>query len=111
MGDLVGAAVAIGAIAGEEGLEHLLVVIRQILAPDDRVGRDQRRFPDHLDLLQLLRLGLLQAIEILGVVGGNISSEERRVGKGWVSTCSSRWAPYHKKKKKMTNDVRLVRQK
>src|SRR3546814_15938704 len=25
-------------------------------------------------------------------------SEERRVGKEWVSTCRSRWAPYHKKK-------------
>src|SRR3546814_13031247 len=22
-------------------------------------------------------------------------SEERRVGKGWVSTCRSRWSPYH----------------
>src|SRR3546814_16589439 len=27
-------------------------------------------------------------------------SEERRVGKECVSTCSSRWYPYHKKKKK-----------
>src|SRR3546814_16412016 len=26
-------------------------------------------------------------------------SEERRVGKGCVSTCRSRWSPYHKKKK------------
>src|SRR3546814_15669865 len=26
-------------------------------------------------------------------------SEERRVGKECVSTCISRWAPYHKKKK------------
>src|SRR3546814_14780939 len=30
-------------------------------------------------------------------------SEERRVGKECVSTCSSRWAPYHKKKNKITN--------
>src|SRR3546814_358760 len=29
-------------------------------------------------------------------------SEERRVGKGCVSTCRSRWSPYHKKKKKNT---------
>src|SRR3546814_16421614 len=28
-----------------------------------------------------------------------IRSEERRVGKGCVSTCRSRWWPYHKKKK------------
>src|SRR3546814_11076987 len=27
-------------------------------------------------------------------------SEERRVGKEWVSTCRSRWSPSHKKKKK-----------
>src|SRR3546814_17466028 len=27
-------------------------------------------------------------------------SEERRVGKECVSTCSSRWSPYHYKKKK-----------
>src|SRR3546814_1145829 len=27
-------------------------------------------------------------------------SEERRVGKGCVSTCRSRWAPYHEKKNK-----------
>src|SRR3546814_16433384 len=31
-------------------------------------------------------------------------SEERRVGKECVSTCRSRWSPYHKKKKnKRTN--------
>src|SRR3546814_15279802 len=30
-------------------------------------------------------------------------SEERRVGKGCVSTCRSRWAPYHLKKKKTTD--------
>src|SRR3546814_15405851 len=30
-------------------------------------------------------------------------SEERRVGKEWVSTCSSRWSPYHTKKKRHTN--------
>src|SRR3546814_13805880 len=27
-----------------------------------------------------------------------VSSEERRVGKECVSTCISRWSPYHKKK-------------
>src|SRR3546814_11289925 len=27
-------------------------------------------------------------------------SEERRVGKEWVSTCRSRWWPYHSKTKK-----------
>src|SRR3546814_13992963 len=30
---------------------------------------------------------------------GALRSEERRVGKECVSTCRSRWSPYHKKKK------------
>src|SRR3546814_14559064 len=32
--------------------------------------------------------------------GGLSRSEERRVGKECVSTCRSRWSPYHKNKKK-----------
>src|SRR3546814_19361201 len=38
----------------------------------------------------------------------NIRSEERRVGKECVSTCRSRWSPYHSKKKtlsKSKNDL------
>src|SRR3546814_18370385 len=31
----------------------------------------------------------------------NKRSEERRVGKECVSTCRSRWSPYHEKKKKV----------
>src|SRR3546814_12147741 len=33
--------------------------------------------------------------------GADARSEERRVGKECVSTCRSRWRPYHKKKKKV----------
>src|SRR3546814_14210805 len=39
------------------------------------------------------RLTLLSEMEI-----GWQRSEERRVGKEWVSTCKSRWSPYHRKK-------------
>src|SRR3546814_19610728 len=37
-----------------------------------------------------------------GACGGEAHgrSEERRVGKEWVSTCSSRWSPCNQKKKK-----------
>src|SRR3546814_19591954 len=37
-------------------------------------------------------------------------SEERRVGKECVSTCRSRWSPYHYKKKKTNNesDTRVI---
>src|SRR3546814_18690441 len=34
--------------------------------------------------------------------GATRRSEERRVGKECVSTCRSRWSPYHKKKKNIT---------
>src|SRR3546814_13670206 len=33
-------------------------------------------------------------------------SEERRVGKEWVSTCSSRWSPDHKNK--ITNSTNIL---
>src|SRR3546814_13004559 len=35
-------------------------------------------------------------------------SEERRVGKECVSTCRSRWAPSHSKKKKHYNTTRII---
>src|SRR3546814_12180485 len=35
------------------------------------------------------------------VVLMDVRSEERRVGKECVSTCSSRWSPFHSKKKKI----------
>src|SRR3546814_13203593 len=37
------------------------------------------------------------------VLSGCLRSEERRVGKECVSTCSSRWSPYHYKKKTITS--------
>src|SRR3546814_19867239 len=39
---------------------------------------------------------LVRSIDVLEKAKGNIgSSEERRVGKECVSTCRSRWSPYH----------------
>src|SRR3546814_19884982 len=35
-------------------------------------------------------------------------SEERRVGKECVSTCRSRWSPYHSKKKRQLNHTKLA---
>src|SRR3546814_12639647 len=34
-------------------------------------------------------------------------SEERRVGKECVSTCRSRWSPYHSKKKEVENRIQI----
>src|SRR3546814_14690567 len=38
-------------------------------------------------------------------------SEERRVGKECVSTCRSRWSPYHSKKKKHDKNSKNRRKK
>src|SRR3546814_14690068 len=38
----------------------------------------------------------------------DLRSEERRVGKECVSTCRSRWSPYHEKKKKRQEKKKLT---
>src|SRR3546814_11842769 len=48
---------------------------------------DRATFDPRADLLALVR------------------SEERRVGKECVSTCRSRWSPYHSTKKKTTTNI------
>src|SRR3546814_5656020 len=64
---------------------------------------------DHLGGVRVLLVhlaevgGHLEAVFELGVrreAGVERRSEERRVGKKCVSTCRSRWSPYHSKKKR-----------
>src|SRR3546814_13720095 len=43
---------------------------------------------------------VLEKFELLGGVSALSRSDERRVGKEGVSTCRSRWAPYHEKTNK-----------
>src|SRR3546814_11416792 len=46
------------------------------------------------------RSGSSDVLAALGVqIDADMRSEERRVGKECVSTCRSRWSPYHYKKK------------
>src|SRR3546814_11040872 len=57
------------------------------------------------------RLNLERALRVGDELGGHIvtRSEERRVGKECVSTCRSRWSPYHyKKNKKTTHKIRTT---
>src|SRR3546814_20332704 len=61
---------------------------------------DEREPPDALK-------GFIDLVEVAegekpAKVNLRRSSEERRVGKECVSTCRSRWSPYHSKKKKYT---------
>src|SRR3546814_7768908 len=59
----------------------------------------------NLEIYSYIRISVLEVNpEVLGVISGPIEdrectchfrSEERRVGKECVSTCRSRWSPYH----------------
>src|SRR3546814_11265262 len=58
---------------------------------------------------RIIQLDAPEAISVPNVAlrsrdGARVRSEERRVGKECVSTCSSRWSPYHSKKKIVQKD-------
>src|SRR3546814_4189992 len=57
---------------------------------DQDVMAVEGRGRHHLDLHRLFRLAMALAPD-----GRPARSEERRVGKECVSTCRSRWSPYH----------------
>src|SRR3546814_20767274 len=60
--------------------------------------------PSHGEILEVERAHAASSVPVSGrrrrnvVVWNFARSEERRVGKECVSTCRSRWAPYHSKK-------------
>src|SRR3546814_16607391 len=57
------------------------------------------------------------SVAIFGAAGGSSRSgcrrihrsEERRVGKECVSTCRSRWSPFHYKKKKTSTTIKRLK--
>src|SRR3546814_20606622 len=53
-------------------------------------------------VLSLMALALLLSLRSTLALWLSLRSEERRVGKECVSTCRSRWSPYHSKKKRVT---------
>src|SRR3546814_18401093 len=80
IGDDVGADLQLGEHAGR-GIERMAA---GAAAGDDGAGMAGRR------------QAVAQGVESCQAL---VRSEERRVGKEGVSTCRSRWSPYHKKKK------------
>src|SRR3546814_14940717 len=79
-----------------------LLEIDAIKAIADQVGGLQRQFHDIAWRLLDAQgaeaaLGETPAIAVLDDLP--VRSEERRVGNECVSTCRSRWSPYHEKKK------------
>src|SRR3546814_17496324 len=68
-----------------------------------RKSKDQAKDADNISPGYLIIIGLLATLVFVVVlivianlfVANLTRSEERREGKGWVSTCRSRWSPYH----------------
>src|SRR3546814_21176007 len=54
-----------------------------------------------------VRLGHRQPAGASAVLHVGVRSEERRVGNECVSTCRSRWSPYHYKKNKLANGYNI----
>src|SRR3546814_17490588 len=61
------------------------------------IALDEHAFLSHLDLNCARASGTVGLPDLGGLTTsqGNFRSEERRVGKECVSTCRSRWSPYH----------------
>src|SRR3546814_16293224 len=77
-----------------------------IVLDRDRHGRLGHLQPRPADLVPR-RIGGIERERIEREMGGGVDgmaprSEERRVGKECGSTCRTRWAPYHYKKKNQT---------
>src|SRR3546814_19217115 len=68
-----------------DGLDLQLVDVRALVV----LCVGDRRLHDLADPVGGLLVGKLQPVD------GALRSEERRVGKECVSTCSYRWTPYH----------------
>src|SRR3546814_11370895 len=77
----------------------------------------------HLETSAAFDMSMIDAMEKKGVINKNVyvvcngfktqqykqRSEERRVGKECVSTCRSRWSPYHEKKKKQKENMEIYK--
>src|SRR3546814_5790904 len=58
-------------------------------------SKNRRRDFTHGNPLHFIVVGLLMVGLFITVLVVIVRSEERRVGKECVSTCRSRWSPYH----------------
>src|SRR3546814_19175167 len=81
------------------GLMSRVFTPRRMAALEDQVRAFCARSLDPLvgaDRFDIIaELATVMPMRVIGVLLGIPRSEERRVGKECVSTCRSRWSPYH----------------
>src|SRR3546814_15257820 len=89
--------IAGGSFAGAIGFATLVVLLALVvpLSQADRRTVDASAIPPSIHTIEDDRLPMC----FLLFFRTYNRSEERRVGKECVSTCRSRWSPYHSKKK------------
>src|SRR3546814_17891350 len=84
----------------------LVVRYEDLLAdPLDQFGRLARHFGISTDAARIrkaVEFSSFNQLQKLELTEGFVRSEERRVGQECVSTCRSRWLPYHSKKNTKT---------
>src|SRR3546814_10991480 len=81
---------------GDEGLGIFFTVFAELADDSEEAHQDAVRRLDELESMH--RIIPLEDLEVLNSIEFG-RSEERRVGKECVSTCRSRWSPYHEQKK------------
>src|SRR3546814_12952831 len=85
--------------AADRLLKHGQILVEALQGREHRVPVRKEDVPPHH------RIARRDAGEVAETAR---RSEERRVGKECVSTCRSRWAPYHKKKKNKKQQKKTV---
>src|SRR3546814_17477328 len=80
----------------QKGLLRIGRPIKDIEGAIENVGKlEVAKLEKNINILGIIA-GIAPMLGFVGTIIGVISrSEERRVGKECVSTCRSRWSPYH----------------
>src|SRR3546814_17782528 len=88
-------------MAGHRPFRDLVADRMKDLSPERRAQYEARKAQFEAEMAATAEL-TGQAATRAAIEELEARSEERRVGKECVSTCRSRWAAYHKKKKNTT---------
>src|SRR3546814_10940950 len=97
------------------GRRHMKEKLRQAIAEKIRLGIESALFRrpwagNDLAAFLTVYARRIDSIDEGHGLADEIRSEERRVGKECVSTCRSRWSPYHEKTTKKHNTKRSTRE-
>src|SRR3546814_19510992 len=79
----------------QDHFQHSFPVLENLVVPEAQHGEARLFQLSRPPVIVLRRLGMLSSVQFDYELSFDARSEERRVGKECVSTCRSRWSPYH----------------